>query len=97
MEQKGKKYNELNKYERVMTNASLEQRMEAMAHDVEQIATVLGMSVHIDATFFSEENHCVEVSIFPGLRDIVSRQIEQTGDLFGIIEEAMNEKTTPAE
>lgn len=97
MEQKAKKYDELNRYERAMTNASLEQRLEAMARDVEQIATALGMSVHIDSTFFTEERHGVEVDIFPGSREIVSRQVEQTGDLFGIIEEAMNKKHTPAE
>ena len=90
METKTKKYEELNKYERVMTNASLEQRLEAMAKDLEQMAVALRMSIHINSTFTRQDNHSVEVSFFPKSFDsVVSRDVEQVGDLFGIIEEAI--------
>lgn len=90
METKTKKYEDLNKYERVMTNASLEQRLEAMAKDLEQMALALKMSIHINATFTRQDNHSVEVSFFPKSFDsVVGRDVENVGDLFGIIEEAL--------
>ena len=90
METKTKKYEELNKYERVMTNASLEQRLEAMAKDLEQMALALKMSIHINATFTNLGSHGVEVDFFPKSFDsVVSRDVENVGDLFGIIEEAI--------
>lgn len=97
MEQKGKKFEELNRYERAMTNASLEQRLEAMAKDIEQIALALHMSVHVNATAYGEDRSGVEVDFFPGAGVVVGRDVENTGDLFGIIEEALNKKTTPTE
>ena len=97
MEQKGKKFEELNRYERAMTIASLEQRLEAMAKDIEQIALALHMSVHVNATAYGEDRSGVEVDFFPGAGVVVGRDVENTGDLFGIIEEALNKKTTPTE
>lgn len=52
MEQRAKKYDELDKYELVLTNASLERRIEAMARDLEQIALALKLCVHVDATYY---------------------------------------------
>ena len=98
MEQKGKKYRDLNRYERAMTNASLEQRLEAMAKDIEQMAIALQMSIHINNTYVSDDNYKVEVYIFPKeTMEIAHRQVVNDGDLFGIIEEALNKKTTPTE
>ena len=44
MEQKTKKYSELNRYEKAMTNAALEQRLEAMANELKQMALALGIA-----------------------------------------------------
>lgn len=99
MEQKTKKYSELNKYERAMTNASLEQRLEAMARDLQQMALALGISVHVDATFHdwkatgdTEENHSSVAVTFIKGDDCTRRDIGGQGDLFGAIEEAMSEQ-----
>lgn len=99
MEQKTKKYSELNKYERALTNASLEQRLEAMANDLKQMALALGMSIHVDATFHdwkaegdTEENHSSVAVTFIKGDDCTRRDIGEQGDLFGAIEEAMSEK-----
>ena len=93
MEQKGKKFEELNRYERAMTNASLEQRLEAMAKDLEQMALALKISVYVDATFhdWGEEQHSsVNVSLIgTGEGNITRRDVRNEGDLFGIIEEAL--------
>lgn len=100
MEQKTKKYSELNRYERAMTNATLEQRIEAMANDLKQMALALGMSIHVDATFHdwkaegdAEENHSTVAVTFIKGDDCTRRDIGEYGDLFGAIEEAMSEKT----
>ena len=96
MEQKAKKYEELTKYERAMTNASLEQRLEAMAKELEQIGLVLKMSIHINTTVCEadgEVRHSVDVNFFPRSHKVVGRDIENPGDLFGIIEEAIAEKS----
>ena len=88
-----KKYEDLNVYERAMANASLEQRMEAMARDLNQIALALRMSVHVDSTFYNEGNADTTVYIIPSRTESsVSRECEFTGDLFGIIEEANKKK-----
>lgn len=99
MEQKTKKYSELNRYERAMTNATLEQRIEAMANDLKQMALALGMSIHVDATFHDwratgeedERHSSVAVTFIKG-DDCTRRDIKEQGDLFGAIEEAMSEK-----
>lgn len=99
MEQKTKKYSELNRYERAMTNATLEQRIEAMANDLKQMALALGMSIHVDATFHDwkatgeeEETHSTAAVTFIKGDDCTRRDIGEQGDLFGAIEEAMSEK-----
>lgn len=92
MEQKTKKYSELNKYERAMTNASLEQRLEAMARDLQQISLALGMSIHIDAFSFGEDRSGVDVNFFPYDGECLIHTLTEDGDLFGAIEEAMNKK-----
>ena len=91
MEQKTKIYSELNRYEKAMTNAALEQRLEAMANGLKQMALALGISVSIDATFhnWGEGSHTsVNVSFIDD--GVTSREMKETGDLFGIIEEALN-------
>ena len=100
MEQKTKKYSELNKYERAMTNASLEQRLEAMANDLKQMALALGISIHVDATFHdwkasddTEENHSTAAVTFINGDDCTRRDIKEQGDFFGAIEEAMSKKS----
>ena len=96
--EQAKKYEELNVYERAMANASLEQRMEAMARDLNQIALALRMSVHIDSTFYNEGNAETTVYLIPSRTESsVSRECEFTGDLFGIIEEANKKKEHPEE
>lgn len=99
MEQKTKKYSELNRYEKAMTNATLEQRIEAMANDLKQMALALGMSIHVDATFHdwkaegdTEENHSTAAVTFIKGDGCTRRDIKEQGDLFGAIEEAMSEK-----
>lgn len=95
MEQKAKKYSELNKYERAMANASLEQRLEAMANDLQQAALALGISISIDATFHDwGEPHTSGTVSFIG-EAVTRREVKEPGDLFGIIEEAI--KKTPTE
>ena len=91
MEQKGKKFEELNRYERAMTIASLEQRLEAMAKDLEQISFALKTSIHIDATFHDWENNqhsSCAVALIKG-DNCTRRDVKDEGDLFGIIEEAL--------
>lgn len=103
MEQKAKKYSELNRYERAMTNASLEQRLEAMANDLKQMALALGISIHVNATFHdckaagdTEETHStVMVYLLNEVDNCTRRDLREPGDLFGIIEEAI--KKTPTE
>lgn len=97
MEQKAKKYEELNKYERAMTNASLEQRLEAMALDLTQIAKALKISVHIDSTYFDHSDDAAVKVYFIPKNGTVSRDVEEIGDLFGIIEEALAKNTDPQE
>lgn len=105
MEQKAKKYSELNKYERAMANASLEQRLEAMANDLQQMALALGTSISVDATFHdwqehdsAEKTHASVVVWFPSNFPATKRDVKEPGDLFGIIEEALGKPTkTPTE
>ena len=90
MEQKAKKYEELNKYERAMTNASLEQRLEAMARDLEQVAKALKLSVHVDADYY-DWNDTSKARVYmlgKGDGHITKRELENDSDFFGIIEEA---------
>lgn len=90
MEQKAKKYEELNKYEKAMTNASLEQRLEAMVRDLMQIATALKISVTVDTTFHNwEENQFASgrVNFYNGV--VTNREFNEEGDFFGVIEEAL--------
>ena len=92
MEQKAKKFEELNRYERAMTIASLEQRLEAMAKDLEQISLALKFSIHIDATFHDWANNqhsSCGVSFIKG-DNCTRREMKEEGDLFGIIEDASN-------
>lgn len=99
MEQKGKKFEELNRYERAMTIASLEQRLEAMAKDLEQISFALKTSIHIDATFHDWENNqhsSCGVSLIKG-DNCTRRDVKDEGDLFGIIDEANKKKEHPEE
>ena len=93
MEQKEKKYEELNKYERAMTNASLEQRLEAMALDLAQIAKALKISVHIDATYYDHSDDAGVTVYFIPENGTISRHVKEVGDLFGIIEEALGKPT----
>ena len=106
MEQKAKKYEELNAYERAMTNLSLEQRLEAMARDVQQIAKALHVSVHIDANYYDWEDEAGVAVIFigEGKESVTNKVVEKEGDLLGIIDkaltkikEAKEEKETPKE
>lgn len=98
MEQKAKKYDELNRYERAMTNASLEQRLEAMANELKQMALALGISIHVDSTFHdwkavdTEETHSTAMVAFIKGDVCTRRDMKETGDLFGIIEEAFTKK-----
>ena len=96
MEQKAKKYDELNRYERAMTNASLEQRLEAMAKDIEQIGIALKLSVHVDTTIWEEGEevrHGISVYMIPDNGYAITRHPKEDGDLFGMIEEALSKKT----
>ena len=86
MEQKAKTYEELNIYERAMTDANLEQRLEAMAKDLEQISLALKVSIHLDATFM--EDRSVTFVSFIDNGNVVRRDVRDSGDLFGIIKEA---------
>lgn len=92
MEQKSKKYDELNRYEKAITNASLEQRLEAMAKDLAQMALALKISIHVDSTFhdWSDDPHTTVSVTFIGKGDdeLTRRDIRSEGDLFGIIEES---------
>lgn len=94
MEQKAKKFEELNKYERAMATATLEQRLEAMALDLTQIAKALKISVHIDSTYFDHSDDAAVAVSFIG-DEVTRREVKEPGDLFGIIEEAI--KKTPTE
>ena len=89
-----KKYEELNKYEMAILNASLEQKMAKMAKEIEQISLALKMSVHIDTVYVNEETHGVSVAFFPkGEPPLIARDVINDGDLLGIIDEAL--KATP--
>lgn len=97
MEQKTKKYSELNRYEKAMTNAALEQRLEAMANELKQMALALGTSIHVDATFHGwkatgDENEAHSTAMVALIKcdECTRRDMKETGDLFGLIEEALN-------
>ena len=93
-----KKYEELNRYEKAMANASIEQRLEGLAKEVQQMALALKISVHVDATFhdWDDNQHAsVGVAFIKG-DQCTRRDVNEPGDLFGIIEEALA-KETPAE
>lgn len=101
MEQKTKKYNELNRYEKAMTNAALEQRLEAMANELKQMALAVGISIHVDSTFHDwkapgEENEAHSTVAVYLHKDnyCTKRDVGETGDLFGIIEEALNKSAS---
>lgn len=94
MEQKAKKFEELNRYERAMATATLENRLEAMANDLQQTALALGISISIDATFHDYgEPHTSGAVSFIG-EEVTRREVKEPGDLFGIIEEAIKKKPT---
>lgn len=104
MEQKAKKYTELNKYERVMVNATFEQKLEAIANELKQMAYALGTSIHVDATFHNwqaqddpNETHASVNVYFPieGKEECLHREVTAPGDLFGIIEEAKSKEQSP--
>ena len=97
--EQSKKYEELNCYERAMANATLEQRLEAMARDLEQISLALKTSIHIDATFHDWENNqhsSCGVALIKG-DNCTRRDVKDEGDLFGIIDEANKKKEHPEE
>ena len=95
MEQKAKKFEELNRYERAMATATLENRLEAMTNDLQQTALARGISISIDATFHDYgEPHTTGAVSFIG-EAVTRREVKEPGDLFGIIEEAI--KKTPTE
>lgn len=94
MEQKTKKYEELNPYERAITNASLEQRLEAMAKDLGQIALALGISIHIDSCFhdWDDNQHTTVDVAFINEDNVTKQEVKEDGDLLGIITEALSKK-----
>ena len=93
MEEQKKTYDELNVYERTMVNVSLEQKLEAMAKELSQMALALKHSIHVNATFHDWDTPHTSCTVFL-IKDekCVKRDTEFTGDLFGIIEEAMKAK-----
>ena len=94
-EQKTKQFAELNKYERAMATASLENKLEAMLNDLQQMALALHISISLDATFHDYgEPHTSGAVSFIG-EEVTRREVKEPGDLFGIIEEAI--KKTPTE
>ena len=99
MEQKAKKYEDLNRYERAMTNASLEQRLEAMAQDLGQIAVALNISINLSACFhnWADDPHATSSILFVGDDQVTRRDLKNAGDFFGVVEEALTKKpdTTP--
>lgn len=97
MEQKAKKYDELNKYEKVMTNASLEQRLEAMARDLQQISKALKIAVHLDSNYYDwNDESGVKVTLIDE-KTCTQRDLKDDGDFFGVIEEALSKKPTEQE
>lgn len=104
MEQKAKKFDELNRYERAMATATLENKLEAMAKELMQMALALKISIHVDSTFHdwkatgdeNETHSTAMVALIKG-DDCTRRDIKEDGDLFGIIEEALAKKTPQAD
>ena len=91
--QKTKQFDELTKYERAMTTASIEQRLEAMTNEVQQMALALHLSISIDTTFhdWGEEPHTSGSVSFVG-DEVTRRGLKAPGDFFGVIEEALAKK-----
>ena len=97
MEQKGKTYEELTRYERAMTNASLEQRLEAMAKDLQQISKALKIAVHLDSNYYDwKDESGVQVTLIDE-KTCTQRDLKDDGDFFGVIEEALSKKPTEQE
>ena len=92
MEQKTKKFEELDCYERAIASAALEKKLEAMAQEASQIAMALKMSVNVMATYYladEKEKTAPEVALLPtGTKKVASRSAKHNGDLFGIIDQA---------
>ena len=94
MEQKAKKYEELNKYERVMANASLEQKLEAMAKELQQISKALKIAVHLDSDYYDWNDTSGAMLSLIGDKGCTQRDLKEEGDFFGVIEEALAKETT---
>lgn len=96
-QKKAKKFNELTRYERAMATATLENKLENMAKELQQIALALGISIHVDGTFLNDgPRTAVYVSFIAD--EVTRREVKEEGDLFGIIEEALGKSTkTPTE
>lgn len=91
-EQKTKQFEELNKYERAMATASLENKLEAMLNDLQQMALALHISISLDATFHDfGDPHTSGAASFVG-EEVTRRVLAAPGDFFGIIEEALAKK-----
>lgn len=91
MEQKAKKYEELTAYERAMTNLSLEQRLEAMARDLQQITKALKVCIHIDSNFYEwkDDSGVAVIFIGEGKDSVTNKAVEKDGDLMGVIDKAL--------
>lgn len=99
MEQKAKKFNELNRYERAMATATLESNLEKMVRDLQQTALALGISISVDATYhdWGTEPHTSGTVSFIG-EAVTRKDVREPGDLFGAIDEALaKKKETPTE
>ena len=91
--QKTKQFDELTKYERAMTTASIEQRLEAMTNEVQQMALALHLSISIDTTFHDWKSGPFTsgtLVLYNGV--ITRREMKAPGDFFGSIEEALAKK-----
>lgn len=92
-QKKAKKFNELNKYERAMATATLENKLEAMLNELQQMTLALGISISLDTTFhdWGEEPHTSGSVSFVG-DEVTHRGLKAPGDFFGVIEEALAKK-----
>ncbi len=87
-----KKFEDLNKYERAMATASLENKLEAMLGDLQQMALALHISISVDATYHDwGDPHTSGAASFIG-EAVTRRDVREPGDLFGAIEEALAKK-----
>lgn len=92
MEQKGKKYEELNAYEKAVTNTLMEQKLEAALNEMENIRKAMGFH-SIVCTALNETDPTVVIWLDMDEKSVL-RKVTGDGSLIGFVKEALEKRET---